>query len=133
MLDHVPVYLTYSGRNCEAVLQTMEALLRGGYGLACECMLPYCKDPAAQTKRMIEMVAKDGFVVAVITDDAADCEYLRRDLQWALDAKAKMLTIVVENAALPVLLEGCRVCRVSEFPTESEMSAVMAAADMLKK
>ena len=126
MLDHVPVYLTYSGHNCEAVLQTMEALLRGGYGLACECMLPYCKDLAAQTKRMIETVAKDGFVVAVITDDAADCPYMRRDLQWALDADARIVTVVVENARVPDLLLGSALCHVSAFPTESEMKAVMA-------
>ena len=47
------VYLTYSGRNCEAVLQVMETLVRNGYALMCECMLTYDGDPEAQAHRFI--------------------------------------------------------------------------------
>ena len=115
------VYLTYSGYNCESVLQVMEHLVRGGYALMCQCMLPYGKDPIAQAHRMI---CESDMVVAVITEDAADCPYMARDLRWAREAERKLLIAVVGDAAVPVGLGAD--CRISEYPTESEMAAFMA-------
>ena len=62
------VYVTYSGHNCEAVLQVMETLVRSGYALMCECMLPYGGDPEAQAQHFI---CDADAVVAVITEDAS--------------------------------------------------------------
>ena len=110
------VYVTYSGYNCEAVLQVMEHLVRGGYALMCECMLPYGGDPEKQAH---DMIAQSDAVVAVITEDAADCPYMARDLQWAGEAERKLLIVAVGAAAVPMGLYAD--CRLSEFPTEAEM------------
>lgn len=126
-----PVYLTYSGRNCEAVLQVMEAVLYEGYGLVSECMLPAFDDVEARLTRLIGQVARDGAVVAVITDDARDCPYMARDLRLALDAGAKIVPVVVGEAALPrgyeAILRERNICHISDFPTKEEMAAVKAA------
>ena len=118
------VYLTYSGYNCEAVLQTMELLIRNGYGLMCECMLPYGTDPAEQAHRMI---CEADAVIAVITHDAVDCPYMARDLAWAKEANVKLLPVAVGDAPLPHGLGTA--CMVSEYPTEGEMAAVLAALE----
>lgn len=121
------VYLTYSGYNCEAVLQVMEQLVRSGYALMCECMLPYGADPVAQAHRMI---CEADIMVAVITKDAADCPYMARDLAWAREAERKLLTVAVGDAAVPVGLND--VCRVSEYPTEAEMEQFLQSLDVMK-
>ncbi len=112
------VYLTYSGRNCEAVLQIMETLVRRGYGLMCECMLPYGTDPEVQAQRHIRQADA---VVAVITADAADCPYMARDLAWAKESDAKILPVVVGDAMLPTGLTEA--CPMSDFPTVEEINA----------
>lgn len=106
------VYLTYSGRNCEAVLQVMEALIRNGYALMCECMLPYGSDPEIQAHSMI---CGCDAVVAVITEDAADCPYMARDLAWAKEAGRKLLSVAVGD------VQWDEDCRISDFPTPEEM------------
>ena len=111
------VYISYSGKNCEAVLQVMEVLVRKGYAIMCECMLPYGEAAEAQARKQIR--GADA-MVAVITDDAADCPYMARDLAWAKEAEQKLLTVRVENAVLPHGLQAC--CRISEYPTEAEMA-----------
>ena len=110
------VYVTYSGYNCEAVLQVMETLVRNGYALMCECMLPYGAAPAAQAHRFI---CEADAVVAIITEGAADCPYMARDLAWARESDAKILPVVVGDAMLPVEAEN--VCRVSDYPAIEEM------------
>ena len=112
------VYVTYSGYNCEAVLQVMETLVRMGYGIMCECMLPYCADTEEQAHRHIRQADA---VVAVITEDAADCSYMARDLAWAMEANAKILPVVVGDAVLPTGLT-CE-CTISDFPTVEEINA----------
>ena len=107
------VYVTYSGRNCEAVLQVMETLVRNGYALMCECMLPYGGDPEAQAQHFIRD-ADAG--VAVITEEAADCPYMARDLAWAREAGKKLLTVGGGEAMLH------EACRISEYPTNEEMA-----------
>ncbi len=110
------VYVTYSGHNCEAVLQVMETLVRSGYALMCECMLPYGGDPEEQAQNFIRDADA---VVAVITEDAADCPYMARDLAWAREAGKKLLTVAVGDAMLPV---GQGVdCGISDYPTTEEM------------
>ena len=111
------VYLTYSGYNCEAVLQVMETLVRSGYALMCECMLPYGADPEEQAHRFIRDADA---VVAVITEDAADCPYMARDLAWTKEAGKRLLTVGVGEAALPAGLT--EVCHLSEYPTTEEMA-----------
>ena len=110
------VYVTYSGRNCEAVLQIMEQLVRSGYALMCECMLPYGGDPEKQAH---DMICRSDAVIAVITEDAADCPDMARDLRWAMEAKRKLLIIAVGDAFVPMGL--CTDCRLLEYPTEAEM------------
>ena len=114
------VYLTYSGYNCEAVLQVMEALVRDGYALMCECMLPYGADPEKQAHKMICEVDT---VVAVITEDAADCSYMARDLAWAREANVKRVAVVVEDVAAP--MDVPHVVHISEYPTAEEMEAFL--------
>ena len=116
------VYLTYSGYNCEAVLQVMETLLRNGYALMCECMLPYGADPETQAHRFI---CEADTVVAVITADAAECPYMVRDLAWAREADRRLLAVVVENSPLP--MEVPHVIQVSEYPTSLEIASVIEA------
>jgi len=106
------VYLTYSGRNCEAVLQVMEALIRNGYALMCECMLPYGADPEAQAHRFI---CEADAVVAVITEDAVDCPYMARDLAWAKEAGRRILFVGVGD------VQWAEDCRISDFPTPEEI------------
>lgn len=119
------IYLSYSGRNCEAVLQVMEAVLRGGYGLVCDCMLSAHEPFDARVTRGIK---EAGLVVAVMTEDAAGCAYMDRELEIALETGARILPIVVGEAALPprhkAALEGMERCYVSEYPTETEMERV---------
>ena len=110
------VYLTYSGYNCEAVLQVMETLVRNGYALMCECMLPYGGDSEAQAHRFI---CEADAVVAVITEDAVDCPYMARDLAWAREAGKKLLAVRVEEAALPIGISES--CYISKYPTTEEM------------
>ena len=110
------VYVTYSGYNCEAVLQVMETLVRSGYALMCECMLPYGGDPEAQAHRFI---CEADAIVAVITEDAADCPYMARDLAWAREAGKKLLTVAVGEAVLPMGLTEA--CHISDYPTNEEM------------
>lgn len=122
------IYLSYSGRNCEAVLQVMEAVIRGGYGLVCDCMLPAHESFEARVTRGI----KDAkLVIAVMTEDAADCAYMDRELEIALETGARILPIVVGEAVLPTrhkaALESMERCRVSEYPTETEMEVVKDA------
>ena len=107
------VYVTYSGYNCEAVLQVMETLVRSGYALMCECMLPYGDDPEEQAHRHIRDA---DVVVAVITADAADCPYMARDLAWAREAGKKLLMVSVGDVSLP------EACHLSESPTNEEMA-----------
>lgn len=107
------VYVTYSGRNCEAVLQVMETLVRNGYALMCECMLPYGGDPEAQAQHFIRDADA---VVAVITEEAADCPYMARDLAWAREAGKKLLTVGVGESVLH------EACHLSEYPTNEEMA-----------
>ena len=114
------VYISYSGRNCEAVLQVMEVLVRKGYAIMCECMLPYGESPEVQAHKQIMQADA---MVAVITDDAESCPYMARDLRWAAEAAIKLLTVCVGDAVMPHgLQEGCRI---SEYPTEGEMAMVM--------
>ena len=120
------VYLTYSGYNCEAVLQVMEALVRRGDRLMCECMLPYGCDPEKQAHKMI---CEADAVVAVIAEDAADCPYMARDLAWAREAEQKLLTVAVENASLPMGVTY--VCSVSAYPTEGEIQKILQQLDAL--
>lgn len=110
------VYVTYSGYNCEAVLQVMETLVRNGYALMCECMLPYGAEPEEQAHRFI---CEADAVIAVITEDAADCPYMARDLAWARESNTKILHVVVGDAPFPVEAEN--VCRISDYPTIEEM------------
>ena len=112
------VYISYSGRNCEAVLQVMEALVRKGYAIMCECMLPYGEAAEEQARKQIRQADA---MVAVVTDDAADCPYMARDLHWAKEAERKLLAVGVGAAVLPHGLQ--EYCRISEYPTEAEMSA----------
>ena len=107
------VYVTYSGYNCEAVLQVMETLVRSGYALMCECMLPYGADPEEQAHRFIRDADA---VVAVITKDAADCPYMARDLAWTKEAGKKLLKVSVGDVSLP------EACHLSEYPTNEEMA-----------
>ena len=117
------VYVTYSGYNCEAVLQVMETLVRNGYALMCECMLPYGGDPEAQAQHFI---CDADAVVAVITEDAADCPYMARDLAWAREAGEKLLTVGVGDAMLP------EACHLSEYPTKEEMSVFLHCLEVVE-
>ena len=123
-----PIYLSYSGRNCEAVLQVMEAIVWGGYGLVCDCSLPNSEIFESRTERMINKVAADGIFVAVVTHDATDCSYMDWELRCALEAKARMLLVVADRAALPPRLQDVpavwELCHVSALPTDTEMAAV---------
>lgn len=128
------VYLSYSGRNCEAVLQVMEAVIRGGYGLVCDCMLPTHESFEERVKREIK---EANLVVAVITDDAVECAYMDRELEIARETDARILPIVVEHAKLPPrhaqALRVMEMCHVSESPTQAEMAAMMAAVEALRR
>lgn len=117
------VYVTYSGYNCEAVLQVMETLVRNGYALMCECMLPYGADPEMQAHQHIRQADA---VVAVITADAADCPYMARDLAWAKEAGKKLLTVAVGEAVLH------EACRISEYPTKEEMSVFLHCLEVME-
>lgn len=119
------VYLTYSGRNCEAVLQVMEALIRNGYALMCECMLPYGGDPEAQAHRFI---CEADAVVAVITEDAVDCPYMARDLAWAKEAERRILFVGVGD------VQWAEACRISDFPKPEEIGGFEARLrEMMKE
>ncbi|MBQ3011064.1 MAG: toll/interleukin-1 receptor domain-containing protein [Oscillospiraceae bacterium] len=119
------VYLSYSGRNCEAVLQVMEHIIRGGYALVCDCMLPASESFEGRVSRG---VTQADLVAAVITEDAKDCPYMARELEIAFVQKKRVLPVVVGEAQLPdaftLRLQNC--ISVSDFPTEAEMAAVMA-------
>ena len=114
------VYLTYSGYNCEAVLQVMETLVRNGYALMCECMLPYGADSETQAHRFI---CEADAVVAIITADAAECPYMARDLAWAREANVKRVAVVVADVAAP--MDVPHVVHISEYPTAEEMEVFL--------
>lgn len=120
------IYLSYSGRNCEAVLQVMEAVIRGGFGLVCDCMLPAHE---SFEERVTRGITDARLVVAVMTEDAAECVYMDRELEIVLETGARMLPILVGNALLPAkyekMLRSIGLCYISEYPTESEMAVVM--------
>lgn len=129
MERHIPVYVSYSGRNGEASMQIMEAVHNGGYSLAVDCMLPSFDNLEARVQRLIEDVARDGAVVAVINAEGDTCPYLERDLCMAMEAKAKLLAVLVGDAVLPAKYEQAlqsAVCRVSEYPTQQEVTAILA-------
>ena len=120
------IYLSYSGRNCEAVLQVMEAVIRGGFCLVCDCMLPA---HTSFEERVTRGIKEAELVIAVITDDAEDCSYMDRELEIAFEIGARVLAVVVGEAKLPSKhaqkLIGVEICHVSEYPTENEMAAVV--------
>lgn len=120
------IYLSYSGRNCEAVLQVMEAVIRAGFGLVCDCMLPAHSSFEDRVSRGIKEAE---LVIAVITDDAENCSYMDRELEIAFETGARLLLVVVGEAKLPSKhaqkLNGMGICYVSEYPTEKEMAAVV--------
>lgn len=120
------IYLSYSGRNCEAVLQVMEHLYAGGIGFVCDCMLPA---HTSFEERASRAVAQAELVAAVITEDAAECSYMDAELEYAFAQGKRVLPIVVGAAQVPVnhaaRLQGS--VHVSEFPTKAEMAAVMGA------
>ena len=122
------VYLSYSGRNCEAVLQVMEHLIYGGYGMVCDCLLPAHEPFDTRCSRAIGQAS---LVVAVITVDAPQCEYMEQELRLAAESKTTILPVLAGEAELPLqyreILGETAFCRVSEYPTKQEMAAVMAA------
>ena len=127
-------YLSYSGRNCEAVLQVMGAVIREGFGLVCDCMLPA---HASFEEWVTREITDAKLVVAVMTEDAAECVYMDRELAIALETGARMLPIVVGNAPLPEkyekLLRSMELCYVSEYPTEAEMEVVRNRINIIFK
>lgn len=120
------IYLSYSGKNCEAVLQVMEAVIRGGFCLVCDCMLPA---HTSFEERVARGIKEAELVIAVITDDAENCSYMDRELAIAFETGARLLPVVVGEANLPSKhaeqLNGMGICYVSEYPTENEMAAVV--------
>lgn len=122
------VYLSYSGRNCEAVLQVMEAVIRNGYGLVCDCMMPA---HTSFEERATRGIKEAKLVVAVITDDVESCSYMDRELEIVFATGARLLAVVVGEAKLPskhrMQMEAIPQLRISEYPTEEDIAAVMAA------
>lgn len=119
------VYLSYSGRNCEAVLQVMERIIAEGYGLLCDCMVP---QQGSFAQRAEKNIRDADLVVAVITEDVEDCPYMDTELDIALRTGAKLVPIAVGDAELPARYRGVpeavEICKVSEYPTAAEMAAV---------
>ena len=122
------IYLSYSGRNCEGVLQVMEGILAHGYALACDCMLP---SHEAFQVRISRAMAEAKAVVAVMTEDAGACTYMEQELTLASQGNTPMIGVLVGNTTMPEKYEGLfrsrTVCRISDFPTKEELQAVWNA------
>ena len=87
------IYLSYSGRNCEAVLQVMEGIIARGYALACDCVLPGHEDFDLRVTRAMKAAKA---VLAVMTEDAAACPYMQRELALAEALEVPVVTVLVD-------------------------------------
>ena len=121
------IYVSYSGRNCEAVLQVMEAVISMGCGLVCDCLLP---SKEAFEQRVHRAIAQSDLMVTVITDDAETCPYMAAELDAAAGIGTTVLPITVSHAPLPYPLGAVPnrlpMHKLSDFPTAEELSAVKA-------
>ena len=119
------IYLSYSGRNCEAVLQVMEGIIARGYALACDCVLPGHEDFDLRVTRAMKAAKA---VLAVMTEDAAACPYMQRELALAEALEVPVVTVLVDMAQPPHgFEEPGKLCKVSQYPTKEEIEAVFAA------
>lgn len=121
-MEHV--YLSYSGRNCEGVLQVMEAIIRQGYALACDCMLPAHEDFDVRVSRAMKNAKA---FVAVMTEDAADCQFMKKELRMAVEEGLRIVPVLVGTATVPKEYESMQweITHLSDYPTAEEIAAVM--------
>ena len=118
------IYLSYSGRNCEAVLQVMEGIIARGYALACDCVLPAHEDFDLRVTRAMKAAKA---VLAVMTEDAAACPYMERELRIADEEGLRIIPVLVGTATLPKQYEHLlwEISRLSDYPTTEEILVVM--------